>query len=109
MGLLLYSVLEYPKIAYTIRPTRILHWEEARPVGSIHSSKYKRFLKRLRAARQEAGFTQVQVSKALGQTQSFVSKCESGERRVDAVELEAFANLYKKPLSYFLPEKGNGT
>jgi hypothetical protein len=34
--------------------------------------------------------------------QSFVSKCESGERRVDAVELQIFAKLYGKELSYFL-------
>jgi transcriptional regulator with XRE-family HTH domain len=48
--------------------------------------------------------TQVQVAVALGLPQSFVSKCESGERRVDAVELERFAKLYRKPVTYFLPE-----
>jgi transcriptional regulator with XRE-family HTH domain len=47
--------------------------------------------------------TQAQVASALGQPQSFVSKCESGERRIDAVELERFAKLYHKSLSYFLP------
>jgi hypothetical protein len=34
---------------------------------------------------------------------SYLSKCESGERRVDVIELEAFAKLYGKPLSFFLP------
>lgn len=52
----------------------------------------------------KAGMTQVQVAVALGLPQSFVSKCESGERRVDAVELERFAKLYRKPVTYFLPE-----
>jgi hypothetical protein len=33
--------------------------------------------------------------------QSFVSKCESGERRVDFVELKEFARVYKVPISYF--------
>jgi hypothetical protein len=33
---------------------------------------------------------------------SFVSKSESGDRRVDVIELKAFARLYKKPLDYFL-------
>jgi hypothetical protein len=27
--------------------------------------------------------------------------CESGERRVDVVELAEFARLYRKPLSFF--------
>jgi hypothetical protein len=27
---------------------------------------------------------------------------ESGERRVDVIELAAFARLYRKPLSYFV-------
>ncbi len=73
-------------------------------MSSIHSSQYKRFLRRLRAARDQAGLTQVQVAEAFGQTQSFISKCESGERRVDVVELKAFANLYKKPITYFFLE-----
>jgi transcriptional regulator with XRE-family HTH domain len=57
--------------------------------------------KLLRQARKEAGFTQVQAAQRLRKPQSFVSKCESGERRVDALELMAFARVYKKDLSYF--------
>jgi len=37
----------------------------------------------------------------LREPQSYVSKCESGERRVDGVELAEFARLYKKDLAYF--------
>jgi len=47
--------------------------------------------------------TQEDVARRLKKPQSFVSKCESGERRVDVVELERFAKLYDRPLSYFLP------
>jgi len=74
-----------------------------RAVGSFHSSRYRRFLKLLKEARVAAGMTQVQVASALGRPQSFVAKCESGERRVDVVELEQFAKLYGWPLSDFLP------
>jgi hypothetical protein len=34
--------------------------------------------------------------------QSFVSKVETGERRIDPTELEKFAKLYGKPITFFL-------
>lgn len=52
----------------------------------------------------DAGLTQVDAARQLGITQSMLSKCERGERRVDAVELLEFARVYKKSLSYFLEE-----
>ena len=73
--------------------------------SAARSPRYRQFLERLRAARLEAGFTQDQVAQQLGRPQSFVSKCESGERRVDVVELETFAEVYAKPLTYFLPRR----
>ncbi len=69
---------------------------------SVHSSRYRAFLKRLRQARLDAGLTQIQAAAALRRPQSFVSKCESGERRVDVIELEDFARVYRKALTYFL-------
>jgi transcriptional regulator with XRE-family HTH domain len=62
---------------------------------------YKRFLGRLLQARREAGLTQVEVSRRLGKAHSFLSKCELGERRVDFVELQQLAKIYKKDLSFF--------
>jgi ribosome-binding protein aMBF1 (putative translation factor) len=62
---------------------------------------YAAFRKRLREAREQADLTQAEVASALQRKQSFVSKCESGERRVDFVELKEFARLYKVPLSFF--------
>ena len=67
-----------------------------------YRQRYRQFLKKLRSARQEASLTQVQVARKLGRPQSFASKCESGERRVDVVELAEFARLYRKPLSFFV-------
>lgn len=63
---------------------------------------YRRFTERLVRARHEAGLTQAQVAARLGKPQSFVSKSEAGERRVDAVELAAFAALYDRPLDWFI-------
>lgn len=62
------------------------------------------FLRRLRQARKDAGLTQVEVARRLGRSQSFVTKAETGERRLDVVELRAFARLYRKRASYFFGE-----
>ena len=69
---------------------------------AAHRQKYRTFLERLRQARRDAGLTQVDVARELRRPQSFVSKCESGERRVDVVELQEFARLYGKSLNFFV-------
>lgn len=71
-------------------------------MAATRRPEYRRFLVRLRAAREGAGLTQVEVARRLRVPQSYVSKSESGERRVDAVELADFARLYRKPLSFFV-------
>jgi len=69
---------------------------------SIHTEERAVFVKRLRKARIEAGLTQVQVAKKLGCTQSWISKIELGELRVEAIWLNRLAKLYGKSVSYFL-------
>ena len=54
---------------------------------SIYSAEYQRLCALLRQLRRDAGLTQVQVADRLGAPQSFVSKYESGERRLDVIEL----------------------
>lgn len=73
-------------------------------MSSVHSGRYQRFLKKLREARLGAKLTQVEAAKKLRVPQSFVSKCEAGERRVDFAELQLFARAYRKPLQYFQDE-----
>jgi transcriptional regulator with XRE-family HTH domain len=69
----------------------------------VHSPAYRIFLQRLRAARAKAGLLQAEVARQLKKPQSYVSKCESGERRVDVIELVAFAKIYGLPVSFFVP------
>ena len=69
---------------------------------SRYSKKYARLLRALKQARKDSGLTQVEVAKRFGAHASFVSKCESGERRIDVVELADFCRLYKVGLSDFL-------
>ena len=71
-------------------------------VKSIHTEQYAYFVERLRKAREEAGLTQVQVAKKLKRPQSHVSNVESGQQRVDVVELQTFAKMYGKDINYFI-------
>lgn len=53
---------------------------------SVFSEKYDRFRRLLIDARKEAGLTQVGLAEKLSRPQSFVSKYERGERRLDVIE-----------------------
>ena len=75
-------------------------------MAATRRPEYRRFLVRLREARERAGLTQVEVARRLRVTQSYVSKCESGERRVDVVELAILAHLYRRRLAYFINGRG---
>lgn len=63
-------------------------------MGSTQSKRYREFLSRLRRAREGAGMTQAQAAAVLGKPQSFISRCETGERRVDVIEFEDFLRIY---------------
>jgi transcriptional regulator with XRE-family HTH domain len=49
-------------------------------------------LELLLAAREKAGLTQQQLADRLGKPQSFISKYEGGERRIDVIEFIAIAD-----------------
>ena len=66
-----------------------------------HGPAYRLLGQRLREARDAVGLSQVEAAANLGVPQSFISKCESGERRVDIIELKVMAQLYKKDLAFF--------
>jgi len=59
-------------------------------------------LSNLKKARQDAGLSQEKVAKILNTTQSYISKIESGQRKIDVVQLKKFAKLYKKSLNFFI-------
>jgi ribosome-binding protein aMBF1 (putative translation factor) len=69
---------------------------------AAYRQQYRSFLERLQQARRDAGLTQSEVARNLRRPQSFISKCESGERRIDVIELQEFARLYAKPLTFFV-------
>ncbi len=73
-------------------------------MGSTQTRRYRLFLARLRRARLDAGLTQAQAAKKLRRPQSFISRSETGERRVDVIEFEDFARLYGNAVGFFLPD-----
>jgi transcriptional regulator with XRE-family HTH domain len=54
---------------------------------STHRADYSFLSNLLREIREQAGLRQVDVADRMGEPQSFVSKYETGERRLDLVEL----------------------
>ena len=69
---------------------------------SLYSKVYKEIIDRLKGARIKAGLSQQAVADKLEKPQSYISKIESGERRLDVAEMKKLAKIYGKPASHFL-------
>lgn len=62
----------------------------------------RRLISVLRQVRLDADLTQAVLAERLGQTQSYVSKYESGEQRLDLVEIEAICKAVGISLAEFV-------
>jgi transcriptional regulator with XRE-family HTH domain len=69
---------------------------------TIYSQEHKWLVSQLKEAREQAGLSQKNAAQLLGVTQSFISKIEAGQYRIDVVQLKHFAQVYKKSLQFFL-------
>lgn len=69
---------------------------------TIYTKDHKFITEQLKKARIETGFDQEKVAELLGKTQSYVSKIEAGQRRIDVVQLKEFSKIYKKDLDFFI-------
>lgn len=69
---------------------------------SIHTAEYLILRRLLREIRESANITQVELADRLGQTQSFVSKCERGELRLDIIQLRSFCTALNTDLATFV-------
>lgn len=66
---------------------------------TIWTKEYAVFIKKLRQARLDASLKQIDVAKKLKRPQSYISRVESGEYRLDIIEVKVFAKLYKKNIN----------
>ena len=62
-------------------------------MSEIYSRRHDYFRALMQDARKKAGLTQSQLAERLGKPQSFVSKYESGERRLDVLEFHDVARV----------------
>jgi transcriptional regulator with XRE-family HTH domain len=67
-----------------------------------HSKKQQRLWSLLRRLRQEAGLHQTQLAKKLNRPQSFVSKYESGEKRLDIFQVQEICVALGSSLKEFV-------
>lgn len=70
----------------------------------LHSKDYLEFTKLLRQARSEVGLSQTELAGLLGEDQTYVSKCETGNRRMDILELRTWVRALGVPLSLFIED-----
>lgn len=83
-------------------PTRVAWGRE------VQRRAYDELRVSLREARSRSGLTQREVAERLGRPQSFVSKVENGERRLDPIELLVLLRVYRCSLKRVLPALGGG-
>ena len=69
---------------------------------SVYTRQYRRFRALLTEARKTAGLTQIELSAQLDRPQSFVSKVERGERRLDVIEFLEIARVLRLDVVAFL-------
>ncbi len=96
----------YPILGYA----RKAHWTSIVD-KAIYTAEQRRLCELLRTVREQAGLRQVDVAGRLDEPQSFVSKYESGERRLDLIELKQVCQALGVSLTNFVTtfETASGT
>ena len=75
--------------------------------NTLWTYRQQAFRKALRTLRQQAQLSQAALAERLGKPQSFVSKYESGERRLEYLEVEMICLACNTTLSRFASEFEN--
>ena len=91
-------------------------WIKGGCVKSIYDQRYIEVVALVRQARERSGLTQLEVAQRLGRPQSYLSKVETCERRVDLIELMQLCRAIGTTLPDVIPvefrdligDSGNG-
>ncbi|WP_151691089.1 helix-turn-helix domain-containing protein [Acinetobacter junii] len=76
-------------------------------MSSIHDPRYQKLIKHLIRIRELKNVTQVELASSLKKHQSYVSKIENFDRRIDIIELYDWLNALNVSLISFLEENYN--
>ncbi len=63
-------------------------------MDSSYSTEHQALVERLIDARKKSGLTQVEVAEKLNQSQSYISKIENNQKKIEVIELKRLAKLY---------------
>ncbi len=69
---------------------------------TIFTESHRKLVQQLVKARKKANLRQNDVAKKLGRTQSYISKIEAGQRRIDIVQLKELSAIYKRKIDFFI-------
>jgi len=90
--------LAYPKIAYSFEGLM----NKKKLKKTIHAKEYHMVIAMLRELREQKHFTQKDLADKIGSDQTFISKIEIGERRVDIIELKYICDALEMDLTEFV-------
>jgi len=92
-----------PAAGYETLYGRAHLWIKGGCVKSIHDQRYIEVVALVRQARERSGLTQLEVAQRLGRPQSYLSKVETCERRVDLIELMQLCRAIGATLPDIIP------
>ena len=69
---------------------------------TIYTQAYRDLVGKLAKARKASKLSQKQAGKKFGKSQSYISKIEAGQLRIDVIQLKELAAIYKKKLQDFI-------
>jgi ribosome-binding protein aMBF1 (putative translation factor) len=75
---------------------------EASTVAAVFTAEYAKLLELLRETREQSGVTQVELAKRVKETQSYLSRFERGELRLDVIQLRTICQALGTTLPAFI-------
>lgn len=71
---------------------------------TIHSKEYRKLISLLREKRENLDITQLKLASIIDTDQTFISKIENSERRIDVIELRTICKALKISFKDFIEE-----